>query len=157
MSTASQAKVVRSASARRHSALGNTITVLVGEADLASMSVVDYRVAPGFAAPPTLHRHTDLDWFAFVLEGALTFVLDDGDHEAVPGDVVLIPQGSAFAWRNAADEPARMLCVYSPAGFERFFDDVAAGLAEGRAVPEVIPPLWQRYGVETVEAVGREG
>lgn len=148
-STTSTARVVRAAGARTHAAGGNTVTVLVGSDDLSSMSVVDYRVGPGFTAPPALHHHLDLDWLAVVLQGRLTFVLDDGEHELEPGDAVVVPCGADFAWRNAlADHEARMLCVYSPSGFERFFDDVAAGIAEGRSVAEVVPPLWERYGVE---------
>lgn len=147
--TTSTARVVRADGARTHTAAGNTVTVLVGTEDLASMSVVDYRVGAGFAAPPALHHHLDLDWLAVVLEGRLTFVLDDGEHELARGDAVVVPCGADFAWRNAvADQEARMLCVYSPSGFERFFDDVAAGIAEGRNVAEVVPPLWERYGVE---------
>lgn len=149
MSTMHTAKVIRAGEARSHSAAGNTVTILVDDDDLESLSLIEYQVAPGFVAPPALHRHTDLDWLAYVLEGRLTFIFDDGEHDVGPGGAVAVPSGALFAWRNALDEPARMLCVYSPAGFERFFEDVAAGLSAGRTMPEVVPPLWETYGIET--------
>lgn len=65
-----------------------------------------------------------------------------------------MPAETDFAWRNDGDEPARFLAIHAPAGFERFFLDVADTIADrdGAFSPEVmqsiIPPLWQQYGIE---------
>jgi hypothetical protein len=67
---------------------------------------------------------------------------------------VFIPAGADFAWRNDQDEPARFLAIHAPAGFERFFLDVADNVTDrgGTVTPEVmaeiIPPLWRQYGIE---------
>lgn len=117
-------------------------------------TLIDYRVPPRFAAPPTLHHHTREDWAAHVTEGELTFTFGDGEVRATAGATVLVPAGVDFAWRNDGDVPARYLAIHSPAGFERFFVDVTDGIrARGGAIDpavmrEVIPPLWAEYGIE---------
>lgn len=117
-------------------------------------TLLDYRVPPRFAAPPTLHHHTREDWAAHVTEGSLTFVFADGDVTAAAGTTVFVPAGCDFAWRNDHDEPARFLAVHGPAGFDQFFVDVTDGVAAngGSVTPavmqQVIPPLWTKYGIE---------
>lgn len=124
-------------------------------------TLLDYRVPPGFAAPPALHHHTREDWAAHVTEGKLTFTFADGEVRAPAGATVLVPAGVDFAWRNDGDVPSRYLAIHSPAGFERFFVDVADGVrARGGAVDpavmrEVIPPLWAEYGIEPAGSTAR--
>lgn len=124
-------------------------------------TLIDYRVPPRFVAPPTLHHHTREDWAAYVMEGELAFVFGEGDVPAPAGTTVYVPAGTDFAWRNDRDEPARFLAVHSPAGFERFFVDVADGVAArgGTVSPavmqEVIPPLWTKYGIEPAGSPAR--
>lgn len=123
-------------------------------------TLLDYRVPPGFAAPPALHHHTREDWAAHVTAGALTFTFADQEIRADAGTTVFVPAGCDFAWRNAGDDPARFLAAHAPAGFDRFFVDVADGIADegGTPSPEtmqrVVPPLWGRYGIEPRDADG---
>jgi len=65
------------------------------------------------------------------------------------GEVVVLPHGTPFAWRNAsADEPGVYLGVYAPGGFEKYFPAVqAAATAAGGLSPEVVGPLWEQYGI----------
>lgn len=117
-------------------------------------SLIDYQVPPTFAAPPVLHHHTREDWAAYVLDGQLTFVFADGEVDAPAGTTVFVPAGTDFAWRNDQERPARYLAVHAPAGFDRFFVDVAEAISDRRSGPtpelmrQVIPPLWERYGIE---------
>lgn len=130
------------------------VTIKIASEHSRRFTLIDYRVPPRFAAPPTLHHHTREDWAAHVTEGELTFIFVDGEVSAPAGTTVLVPAGTDFAWRNDRDEAARYLAIHSPAGFDRFFVDVAAGIeARGGSVDpvvmqEVIPPLWARYGIE---------
>lgn len=118
-------------------------------------TLLDYRVPPGFAAPPALHHHTREDWAAHVTEGEITFVFADGEVAAPAGATVFVPAGCDFAWRNDHDTPARYLAIHAPAGFDHFFVDLADGVAAhgGSVTPDVmrqvIPPLWTKYGLET--------
>ena len=109
----------------------------------------DVRVTPGFAAPPVLHHHVDDDVTMLVLDGTLVVTGVDGEVVAGPGEVVQLPHGTPFAWRNgSADLPMTYLAVYAPGGFEAYFVAVADALADGRALgPELLHPLWARFGI----------
>src|SRR3954447_11976602 len=92
---------------------GNRLELLVTVDDSPRASVVRYGVAPGFEAPPQLHHHVSDDVLMVVLEGRLMVRGTDGELEAGAGDVVVLPHGTPFAWRNASPlEPAVYLGIY---------------------------------------------
>jgi len=111
------------------------------------LSLVEHPMPPrGLAAP--LHRHNREDEYSFVLEGRMGALLGDDVVEAGPGDLVYKPRGQWHTFWNAGDEPARILEIISPAGFERFFAELAA-LAEGDPpAPEAFAELCGRYELE---------
>jgi mannose-6-phosphate isomerase-like protein (cupin superfamily) len=78
-----------------------------------AFAVLEYRMAahtPG--PPPHLHRRTDEAFH--VLEGELTFHLEDRSMEAGPGDFVLVPRGVVHTFENAGSSEARFLEVAAP-------------------------------------------
>ena len=122
-----------------------------------AFSVVEMQVPPGFRAPQVRHRHTDVDWYAFVEEGEIAIELDGTLHRVAKGGVVIVPRGVAFRWSNASDQRgAKWLCTYAPGGFERFFTDMFDRLRSLGHPPTaadmaaIAPPLWAKYRVETV-------
>ena len=126
-----------------------TIEVKLAAADGAGFSLVEYDVPGRFSPPPHLHRHTREGAVVYVLAGEVHYWFADSDTVARPGTVVHLPPGAWFRWANERDEPARMLCMFAPAGFEQFFLDVMeeAG-ATGGDLGAVIGPLRDRYGDE---------
>ena len=75
-------------------------------------------MAPG-AHGPEAHVHADEDDAFYILDGELTFLLDDGDVSAPTGTFVLVPPGVTHTFRNALDRPTRVLNIHAPAGFDR--------------------------------------
>ena len=133
--------------------LGNRLELLVEHDDFPRASVVQYTVAPGFAAPPQLHHHVADDVLMIVLKGRLAVTGVDGESVAGPGEVVVLTHGTPFAWRNASpDEVAVYLGIYAPGGFEQYFRALQQAAADaGGLSPEVIGPLWQQYGIGVSE------
>jgi quercetin dioxygenase-like cupin family protein len=126
-----------------------TIEVKLEAAHEAGFSLVEYRVPAGFAPPPHLHRHTREGAVVYVLEGELHYWFAQGDAVVGPGTLVQLPPGAWFRWANDTEQPARMLSMFAPAGFEQFFLDVmAAAAAAGGDLGQVIGPLRARYGDE---------
>lgn len=133
------------------------VTVLAGADNGSPVGVIDYTIAPGFAPPPYLHRHTREDAGWVVLDGTLEWHLGDGSVvTAEPGSSFVHRKGCWFRWANPdPEEPARVLCWFSPSGFERFFAEAAAlaneHLGQG-GTPEAFGPalaeLRHRYGLE---------
>ncbi len=68
--------------------------------------------------------------------------------EAGPGDLVYKPRNQWHTFWNAGDAPCRILEIISPAGFERFFQELVAMGGVAEADPEVLAQLGDRYGLE---------
>ena len=68
---------------------------------------------------PESHVHEDEDDAFYILDGELTFLLDEGDTAAPTGTFVLVPPGVRHTFRNALDRPTRVLNIHAPAGFDR--------------------------------------
>jgi len=82
------------------------------------MNVSVITMAPG-AHGPEAHVHTDEDDAFYILDGELTFLLDDGEVPAPQGTFVLVPPGVHHTFRNRLDTPTRVLNIHAPAGFDR--------------------------------------
>jgi mannose-6-phosphate isomerase-like protein (cupin superfamily) len=110
-------------------------------------SLVEHPMSARALAAP-LHRHTREDEYSFVLEGRMGALLGDEVVEAGPGDLVFKPRNQWHTFWNAGDEPCRILEIISPAGFERFFQELVdlGGIAQ--ATPEAFVELTGRYGLE---------
>ena len=106
------------------------------------VSIVDNTVPANWPGP-FLHKH-DFDEAFYVLEGELTFQVEDVVVTKRAGELAFAPRGVAHTLANHSDAPARYVLVCTPAGFERYF----ARMNEN-------PPEWalQDTGFE-VERVG---
>jgi quercetin dioxygenase-like cupin family protein len=99
---------------------------------------------------PPLHRH-DFDETFCVLEGELTFQVDDELFTRQAGELAFAPRGVPHTYANLSGAPARALLIITPAGFERYFDRIAARITgtdppreAAKPIPEVItvgPPI----------------
>src|SRR5262245_52900701 len=117
--------------------------------------------ARALAAP--IHRHTREDEYSYVLEGSIGALLGDAVVIGKQGDLIFKPRNQWHTFWNAGDEPARILEIISPAGFENFFRELVdlggVATAEPHALadlcghyalemdPSSIPGLVQRFGV----------
>jgi mannose-6-phosphate isomerase-like protein (cupin superfamily) len=110
-------------------------------------SLVEHPMSPRALAAP-VHRHTREDEYSFVLEGRMGALLGDDVVEAGPGDLVFKPRDQWHTFWNAGNEPCRILEIISPAGFERFFQELSdlGGVLE--ADPAAVAELSERYGLE---------
>jgi quercetin dioxygenase-like cupin family protein len=110
-------------------------------------SLVEHPMSARALAAP-LHRHTREDEYSYVLEGRVGALLGEEVLVGSPGDLICKPRNQWHTFWNAGDEPARILEIISPAGFERFFDELVdlGGVTE--APPEILADLCARYELE---------
>ncbi|HEV7460915.1 MAG TPA: cupin domain-containing protein [Solirubrobacteraceae bacterium] len=118
-----------------------------GDESGGGFSLVEHPMGPRALAAP-LHRHNREDEYSYVLEGRMGALLGDEVLEAGPGDLVFKPRGQWHTFWTAGDEPCRILEIISPAGFERFFAELADLSEGGPADPEVMGELCARYELE---------
>src|SRR2546426_1564316 len=115
-----------------------------GETTGGAFSLVEHPLPPRALGAP-VHTHRNEDEYSYVLEGRIGVQLGDEVIEAGPGELVLKPRGVPHAFWNAGDEPARLLELISPAGFENYFRELAPLLAAAEPDETAIGEVLARY------------
>jgi uncharacterized cupin superfamily protein len=92
-------------------------------------------VPPGGGPPP--HRH-DFEEMFTVLDGEVQVTFRGQTIVAQAGQTINVPANAPHAFTNAAEAPARLLCLCAPAGQEEFFTLVGQPVATRTEPP---PPL----------------
>ncbi len=110
-------------------------------------ALVEHPMSPRALAAP-LHRHAREDEYSYVLRGRLGALLGDDVVFAKPGDLVFKPRNQWHTFWNASDEPASILEIISPAGFERFFSELSDQGGVTNLEPSVLASLCARYSLE---------
>jgi mannose-6-phosphate isomerase-like protein (cupin superfamily) len=110
-------------------------------------SLVEHPLRPRALAAP-LHRHSREDEYSVIVSGRVGALLGDDVVYGEPGDVIWKPRGQWHTFWNAGDREARLLEIISPAGFERYFEELVELFAGGKPQPEKIGPIAARYGLE---------
>jgi mannose-6-phosphate isomerase-like protein (cupin superfamily) len=78
-----------------------------------------------------MHVHDQLDHAIYVLEGTVVFTVEQRQLSAPAGSFILIPHGIAHTFANPSDTAARFVEVDAPAGFERYFEQLAEAVPAG--------------------------
>jgi mannose-6-phosphate isomerase-like protein (cupin superfamily) len=118
-----------------------------GDESGGGFSLVEHPMSPRALAAP-LHRHTREDEYSFILDGRVGALLGDEVLVGGPGDLIFKPRNQWHTFWNAGDEPARLLEIIAPAGFERFFAELVDLGGAANADPQALGELSARYGLE---------
>src|ERR1700728_1311854 len=112
--------------------VGDTYTILLSGADTAGRyCLIDMRIPPGGGPPP--HRH-DFEESFTILEGEIEATFRGEKAVVRAGETLFIPANAPHSFTNSSGQPARLLCICSPAGQEEFFAQL------GVAVPTRTTP-----------------
>jgi len=124
------------------------ILMLGGDRTAGSLSLVEHPLQPRALGSP-MHTHRDEDEYSVVLEGQVGAQIGEQTVVAGPGDVLVKPRGVPHAFWNPADQPARLLEIISPAGFEGYFAGLGQIFAgQGTPDPGHLADLAGRYGLD---------
>jgi len=127
------ADINKDQSLRHIGVVGDTYTILLGGDDTdGRYCLIDMLVPPG-GGPPH-HRH-DFEESFTVLEGEIEFTFRGKKLVVRIGETVNIPANAPHFFRNASKEPARLLCICTPAGLEEFFLAVGVPVATRTTPP----------------------
>jgi mannose-6-phosphate isomerase-like protein (cupin superfamily) len=118
-----------------------------GEETGGGFSLVEHPMSARALAAP-LHRHAREDEYSYVLEGRVGALLGDVVLVASPGDLIYKPRNQWHTFWNAGDEPARILEIISPAGFEQFFNELVDHGGVTQTDPRTLADLCARYQLE---------
>ncbi len=118
-----------------------------GERTGGNFSLVEHPLPPRALGAP-VHTHHNEDEYSYVLEGRVGVQLGEEVLEAGPGELIFKPREVAHAFWNAGDEPARLLEIISPAGFENYFREMAPLLAAPERDQVAIGEVVSRYDLD---------
>ena len=131
---------------------GEGRTMLVGGGDYVTYKATSaetggayfcFEVATTPEFGPPLHRHAYRELF-YVLEGSYEFTLQHGDETetiiGTAGTSLAIPPNVPHTFRNAGDEPARLLFVHQPAALEEFFEEFGVPVPATGEIPDDLEP-----------------
>jgi quercetin dioxygenase-like cupin family protein len=122
--------------------LGDLYTFKLSGEPGAPLAVVETTTFPGNGPPPHIHRREDET--LFILEGTYAVRLGERELHAAPGSFVHIPRGTPHTYRNLGSDPARMLVTLTPAGFERFWQEIGEPATQRATPPAVDTAAVQR-------------
>lgn len=138
------------------------IAKIWGEQTGGVLSIVEHPVEPGVLVPP--HTHRDFDEWSYVLEGRVGARVGDQEFTGGAGSYVLKPRAIPHTFWNAGPEPARLIEIITPAGFEHFFAGLGELFRKGEMTRERmaelaadhgtsyfddwVPDLEERYGIK---------
>jgi quercetin dioxygenase-like cupin family protein len=92
---------------------------------------------------PHIHHH-DIETF-YVLDGKVEYRLGDEVAVLEKGGFLLIPRGQVHSFQTVGDDPAKLLVMVLPAGFEHFFEEVAAMQKSGMEIQEILTATGEKY------------
>ena len=101
-----------------------------------SLGAVEMTMGPGESGPP-LHLHRLHAESFYVLEGEITLRLGDRIVPAGVGTWGCAPVGTPHTLANFSTSPGRVLCLFSPGGFERRFQRMLASPDEAAALVDL--------------------
>ena len=132
---------------------GDRYTFLVTGAQTNGGYFIMEAIIPPGGGPP-LHIHHREEESFYLLEGILDITLGEKKVKATTGDFVQIPRGTVHAFLNAGSTTARMLLFFSPAGMEKYFEEVLEPVQNRSAA---IPPVTEALIAHMMGAGAKHG
>lgn len=130
--------------------MGITVNILVRESDTnGRWAMFDYTIPGGFKGPRP-HYHRRMEEAFYCISGAIALQVDGRDVILRAGEMAYVPPGVVHSFENAsATEPAKILELLTPGGFERYYDALAT-LARNSptwppADPNALPALQEHF------------
>lgn len=129
--------------------LGNEMVLkAVSQDSDGQFAFVEFTMAGGFGGPPP-HIHHGHDETFYVVEGDLRFRIDDHEIEASAGSFVYVPRGVGHTFWNPTAKKAKLLAVFTPAGYEKYFEDVSQAFPAGAPPdPAQLTEIMAKYDTE---------
>ncbi len=152
MATQAKSIVLGPGEGKTDSAMSNEVTYkAVSEETGGAYALIEYKAAPGFAGNPRSIQR-DRETSLYVLEGEPTVQVGDQILKAPAGTFIQVPRGTVFAFSNPGSKPARLLALYSPGGFEKYFEEMPEIIEKHGypPPPDVMNSVVGKYGMEVV-------
>jgi len=116
--------------------VGDTYRIIIGsEQTDGAYALIDMLIPPKVGPGP--HSHVTFQEAFYIIDGEITVITKEKTHTATKGSYINIPfNGPVHKFTNKTDNSAHLLCLFTPGGLEKMFEEV------GRPVPAdtFLPP-----------------
>ena len=111
------------------SMVGDTYRILIGsEQTSGAYALVDMLIPLKGGPPP--HSHSDFQEAFYILDGEIEVITKERKFTATKGSYVNIPfNGPIHKFTNKTDKTAHILCLITPAGMEKMFEEIGKPVA----------------------------
>jgi quercetin dioxygenase-like cupin family protein len=122
---------------RSISVVGDTYRIIIGgEQTNGAYALIDMLIPPGGGPGP--HSHAAFQEAYYILEGEIRIVTKEKTYTATKGSYVNIPfNGPVHKFTNRTDKATHMLCLTTPTGMEKMFEEIGKPVA---AADSFLPP-----------------
>ena len=139
---------------------GRTIAVVgdvyrflaTGEDTNGKYAIWEAIVPPGGGPPPHVHSREEEGFY--ILEGEITFQINDERVVATAGMFANMPVGTQHSFKNESTLPAKMLISVAPAGLEQMFFTVQVAFIL-QSDQRFVPRRGIRTGFQATRSLGR--
>lgn len=119
-----------------------------------SHALVETYVSPNVGPPA--HVHANESETIYIMEGELKILDNDRTFVAPQGSTLYFPKASVHGFRNVGTTTAKILLLFVPSGFEKYFKEVGEAVVEdkgpsGDTPEDLVARLAPKYGMNPVD------
>jgi mannose-6-phosphate isomerase-like protein (cupin superfamily) len=129
--------------------LGEILTIKASGKDTGGALAVIEEVSPPSGGPP-LHLHHKEDEAFYVMEGEYEIQCGDDKIIASPGTFVFAPRKVPHMFRNVGAGQGKILAIVTPAGIEKFFEELSEGAEQGPLAFGKVKEISEKYEIELI-------
>lgn len=126
---------------------GDKYTIKAGAAETSGAMGLIEVVVPPMSGPP-LHTHGNEDEAFYILDGRFEVVANDRELTVGAGGFIYLPKGTLHRFRNIGDKHSKLLLLFTPGGFEKYFLEVGMPVSQ-----HPTPPPADQYPQDVARSV----
>lgn len=118
------------------SVVGDTYRTIVGGDETGgTYALIDMLIPTGGGPGP--HSHAGVQEAFYIIDGEIEVTTKEKIYTAVTGLYINIPfDGPAHKFTNKRDKTAHILCLVTPSGMEKMFEEIGKPVAAGTFLPK---------------------
>jgi len=117
------------------SVVGDTYRIIIGSKQTnGAYALIDMVIPPRGGPPP--HSHATFQEAFYIINGEIEVITKEKKYSTTRGSYVNIPfNGPVHKFINKTDKNAHILCLITPAGMEKMFEEIGKPVADGMFLP----------------------
>jgi len=117
------------------SVVGDTYRIIIdSEQTNGAYALIDMLIPP--RGGPMPHSHVTFQESFYIIDGEVTVITKEKTYTATKGSYVNIPfNGPIHKFNNKTDNSAHILCLLTPGGMEKMFQEIGKPVSAGTLLP----------------------